>query len=66
VNKYVKYDFEQLKIKYGSNPSEFKKEMRAIRPRNVMRVRSQKDLHRSHVMRDEMKPKTLKEIIKEE
>lgn len=31
-----------------------------------MRVRSQKDLHRSHVMRDEMKPKTLKEIIKEE
>jgi hypothetical protein len=25
VNKYVKHDFEQLKIKYGNNPAEFKK-----------------------------------------
>jgi hypothetical protein len=40
--------------------------MKAIRPRNVMRVRSHKDLHRSHVMHDEIKPKTLKEIKKEE
>lgn len=40
--------------------------MKAIRPRNIMRVRSQRDLHRSIVMRNELKPKTLKEIKKEE
>jgi hypothetical protein len=66
VDKYVRHDFEQLKIKYGNNPSEFKKQMKKIRPRHVMRVRSQKDVHRSHVMKNEMKPKTMMEIKREE
>jgi len=66
VNKYVKHEFEQIKIKYGYDEKVFKKAMKEIRPRNIMRVRSCQDLSKIKSMRSEIKPKGLKEIKKEE
>lgn len=66
VKKYVKNDFELLKIKHHNDKSSYEKAMKAIRPRNAMRVHSQQDTYRSRLQKRELKPKTLKEITKEE
>lgn len=66
VQKYVKHNFDQIKIKYGYDEKELRKAMREIRPRCHLRVRSQQPSSRAHQMRKAFRPKTMKQILKEE
>lgn len=66
LKKYVKNDFELLKIKNHNNQQAYQKALKEIKPRNAMRVRSHQDSYRSRLMKQELKPKTIKDVIREE
>ena len=50
--KYAHNGFELLKIKYGSNPDEYAKQLKRVKPYVHMRIRSQGRAHRVLEMKD--------------
>lgn len=49
LKKYVRSNFEILKIKFNSDTKGYKKAFNALKPKHKMRVRSQQPLYRSMV-----------------
>jgi hypothetical protein len=47
VRKYVSNDFELFKIKHASNENAYKEAIKKIRPRVVLRVRSQNPMYKT-------------------
>lgn len=65
VNKYVKNDFELLKIKFEKNPAEYQKQLKRVKPYTHMRVRSQQRAYAAAAQKDELRPRSKAEVERE-